>query len=110
MRESLNANNSTVTPVTVPPRVVTGPIAPEFLRLPRPGQLCPHTGMSRSALNDLILPTPRNGNKPPVRSFCLRQKGAKTGIRLVDYASLRDYIRRHAEGVEVAPLESQVVA
>jgi hypothetical protein len=51
--------------------------------------------MSRSALNELILATERNDFKPPVRSFCLRQRGAKTGIRLVDYASLRDYIRAH---------------
>ena len=73
---------------------------PEFLRLPPPGELCPHTGMSRSALNELILPTPRNGNKPPVKSFCLRQKGAKTGIRLVSYDSLAGYIRARGEGGE----------
>jgi hypothetical protein len=48
--------------------------------------------MTRSALNELILPTIRNGNKPSVRSFVLRQKGAKTGIRLLDYGSLRNYI------------------
>lgn len=53
--------------------------------------------MARSALNELILPTARNKNKPPVHSFCLRQHGAKTGIRLIDYASLVDYIRKHPE-------------
>jgi hypothetical protein len=72
---------------------------PEFLRLPKPGQLCPFCGMSRSAINELILPTPRNEFKPPVKSFCLRQKGAKTGIRLVDYESLRSHIRSNAEPV-----------
>ena len=80
-----------------PPPVVSGPVTPEFLRLPKPGLLCQHTGLTRSALNELILPTPRNDGKPPVRSFCLRQRGAKTGIRLVDYASLRNYIRAHEE-------------
>lgn len=70
-------------------------IRPEFLRLPKPGTLCPHTGLTRSALNELILPTPRNDFKPPVRSFCLRQKGKRTGIRLIDYASLVQYIREH---------------
>jgi hypothetical protein len=69
------------------------PLRPEFIRLPKPGHLCPHTGMSRSALNDLILPTENNGNKPPVKSFVLRKRGAKTGIRLIDYASLADHIR-----------------
>jgi hypothetical protein len=55
--------------------------------------------MSRSALNELILPAERNGFKPPVRSFCLRKKGAKTGIRLVDYQSLSSYIRSQVEEV-----------
>jgi hypothetical protein len=66
---------------------------PEFCRLPPPGQRCPLTGMSRSALNELILPSEKNGFKPPVRSFCLRQKGAAKGIRLVDYQSLAAHIR-----------------
>jgi len=48
-------------------------------------------------LNELILPTPRNDFKPPVRSFCLRQRGARTGIRLIDYLSLRTYILAHEE-------------
>ena len=69
----------------------------EFLRLPPVGQRCPVTGMSRAALNGLILPTDANGGKPPVKSFCLRQRGAKTGIRLIDYQSLRQHILAHAE-------------
>lgn len=70
------------------------PNQPEFLRLPSPGQRCPYTGLSRSATNELILPSSKNGNKPPVRSFVLRQPGARTGIRLIDYKSLADHIRR----------------
>jgi len=97
-----HANTSTATPLTaapleIPPRVVATPAQPEFLRLPKPGQLCPFTGLSRSAINELILPTERNASRPPVRSFCLRQRGARTGIRLVDYSSLSDYIRSHAQ-------------
>jgi hypothetical protein len=90
-------NQPTTAPVAIPPRVVTATIEPEFLRLPKPGMLCPYTGLSRSAINEMILPTPRNDFKPPVRSFCLRQRGAKTGIRLVDYRSMAGYIRAHAE-------------
>ena len=66
---------------------------PEFIRLPAPGLKCGFTGMSRSALNELILPSEKNGFKPPVRSFCLRQKGAAKGVRLLDYASLANHIR-----------------
>ncbi len=72
---------------------------PEFLRLPKPGMLCIYTGLTRSAINELILPTERNGFKPPVKSFCIRQRGAKTGIRLVEYASLAAFIRQHEETV-----------
>ncbi|MBI5384256.1 MAG: hypothetical protein HZA90_06170 [Verrucomicrobia bacterium] len=83
--------------MTIPPQVIVAPIQPEFLRLPKPGLLCPFTGMTRSALNELILPTERNSFKPPVRSFVLRQRGAKTGIRLVDYAHLSKFIRQHPQ-------------
>lgn len=65
---------------------------PEFLRLPKPGSLCPHSGLSRSYINSLILPSRLNDFKPPVRSFVIRRPGAKTGVRLIDYASLRRFI------------------
>jgi len=88
--------NMTTDSIQIPPRL-QAPAEPEFLRLPPPGVRCPFTGLSRSALNELILPTKQNGFTPPVRSFCLRKRGAKTGIRLVDYASLKAYIRSNAE-------------
>jgi hypothetical protein len=92
------SNETTTAPLQVPPPNAVQTHPPEFLRLPPPGHLCAWTGLSRSAINELILGTPRNGFKPPVKSFCLRQKGAKTGIRIVSYSSLREYIRQHAEG------------
>jgi hypothetical protein len=93
---------ATTAPVEIPPPNTGQTHTPEFLRLPPPGQRCTWTGLSRSAINELILPTPRNRHKPAVKSFCLRQRGAKTGIRLVDYAGLRAYIRAHAERGEQA--------
>lgn len=71
---------------------------PEFLRLPKPGTLCPLTGLGRSYLNSLILPTEANGNRPPVASICLRQRNAKKGVRLVVYDSLVSHLRAHLEG------------
>jgi hypothetical protein len=88
--------------VEIPPPNEIPAHAPEFLRLPPPGQLCTWTGLSRSAINELILATPRNGFKPPVKSFCLRQKGAQTGIRLVSYESLRSHILANEEKTEGA--------
>lgn len=72
-------------------------IPPLTIRLPKPGTLCPVTGLARSALNELILPCPANDFSPPVKSFSLRRKGARRGIRLVDFQSLESYIRQHAD-------------
>jgi hypothetical protein len=94
---------ATTAPFKIPPRIISAPIEPETIRLPKPGELDPYFGMGRSALNELILPTPRNKFKPPVRSFVLRQRGAKTGIRLIDFASLRTYIRNHEDKPELQP-------
>ena len=69
----------------------------EFLRLPPVGQRCPVTGLSRAALNAWILPTEANGRKPPVKSFVIRQTGAKTGIRLISYPHLRQWIMAHPD-------------
>lgn len=69
----------------------------EFIRLPPPGQKCPITGLTRSYLNLLVLPSEHNGFKPPVRSFTLRRKGCARGVRLVDRADLIRYIREHVE-------------
>lgn len=89
----------TAEPVEIPPSVASAQIRPEFLRLPKGKELCPHTGMARGGLNELILPTERNSNKPPVKSFVLRKRGARTGIRLIDYQSLIAHIRAHPEGL-----------
>lgn len=67
---------------------------PEFIRLPKPGKRCPFTGLTRSGLNNLILPCALNGHRPPVRSVCLRQRGAVRGTRLICYDSLISYLRQ----------------
>lgn len=65
---------------------------PAYIRLPKTGTLCPFTGLSRSKMNELVLACPANNFKPPVKSVCLRQKGAIKGIRLVVFKSLMDYL------------------
>lgn len=69
------------------------PARPEFIRLPKPRTLCPWTGLSRSKLNELILPSPLNGFRPPVRSVSLRNRGQIRAVRLVDFDSLMAYLR-----------------
>ena len=101
--------SATIAPVKIPPRNVLINLADlEFCRLPPNGQRCPETFyLSRAALNELILPSAKNNFSPPVKSFCLRQKGAKTGIRLIDRLSLVSHIRAHAETGQTARTESE---
>ncbi len=85
---------------TNPPAVPLQPETnrPEFLRLPKPGNLCPYTGLSRSYLNNLVLPCKENGFRPPVRSVSLRRPGQTKGVRLVVFDSLMEFLRGHLEG------------
>ena len=65
---------------------------PEWIRLPQPSRRCPHTGLSRSTLNELTIPGPANDNRPPVKSVVLKKRGAMRGIRLISYDSLMAYL------------------
>ena len=68
-------------------------VKPEFVRLPKGGTKCPYTGLSRSKLNQLVLPCKENGFKPPVESKVLRNKGSILGTRLIVFDSLINYLR-----------------
>lgn len=71
----------------------TTPLRPEWLQLPKSSKRCPVSGLSRSKLNELILPCAANGYKPPVTSKSLKAtKWAKRGIRLYNVASLLAWI------------------
>jgi hypothetical protein len=70
-------------------------VEPEYIRLPRPGQRDPYFGLSRSYLNELILPCKANSYRPSVKSAVLRKKGARTGVRLIHLQSLREFIKKH---------------
>ncbi|HEU0011612.1 MAG TPA: hypothetical protein VFT34_17480 [Verrucomicrobiae bacterium] len=69
------------------------PRDPRYIRLPRPGQLCPWSSLNRSKLNRLILPTEENP-KPPVASIVVANHGGnKRGVRLIVLASLLAHLR-----------------
>lgn len=88
--------SSTTVPETSPP--VCGDDAapkelhPEFIRLPKPTEKCPWTGLSRGSMNELIL-----GPNAPVRSVVIKQIGASRGIRLVHFKSLLDHLHTEME-------------
>lgn len=64
----------------------------EWLRVPRPGERCPVSSLSRSTLIELVKPCERNGNKPPVEAKHLKREGTSRGIILINRASLLAYI------------------
>jgi hypothetical protein len=67
---------------------------PEFIRLPKPGDRCRLTGLSRSTLAELTVPCPANGHRPPVKSLVVKKRGATRGIRLINFDSLLDYLHK----------------
>jgi hypothetical protein len=72
------------------------------MRLPQPGQTDPIFALKRSYLNLLVLPCRENVYRPPVKSVILRRKGTRKGVRLIEIASLRAYIRQQFEEAEAA--------
>ena len=84
-------------PETSQPRPIK-PQGPEYIRLPKTGTYCQWTGLSRSKLNQLILPTADNSHSPPVKSCSLKPPGALRGARLILYESLMTYLMEHTEG------------
>ncbi len=70
---------------------------PAYIRLPRAGTRCPLTGLSRTALNELILPSAANGYRPPVRSYSLKRPGQIRGVRLISLPDLLRHIEASAE-------------
>ena len=72
----------------------------EFMRLPPAGQQDPIFGLKRSYLNLLILPCRENGFRPPVKSIVLHRTRGRKGVRLIEIASLRAYIRQQIEAAE----------
>lgn len=87
-------NDYTTNPIST---VAPVKLEPEYLRLPKPGTRDPVFGLSRTVLNELILPCEANKGRPPVKSVVLRKRRARTGIRLIDLASIRAYLQKHVE-------------
>lgn len=94
---------------TIAPLSYAAPVGTpaEFMRLPASGERDPIFGLSRGYLNTLILPTCANGYRPPVVSCVLRQRGARTGVRLINIESLRRFILKHQEPTSIHPAEPE---
>lgn len=64
----------------------------EWLRLPKAGTRCAISGLSRTGLCELTVPSERNNLRPPVRSVLIKKRGAQRGVRLIDKASLLAFL------------------
>jgi hypothetical protein len=56
-------------------------LQPRFVRLPKPGTLCPFTGLSRTQIYLLC-------KEGKVRSHSLKRRGTCRGVRVVEFMSL----------------------
>jgi hypothetical protein len=65
---------------------------PKWIRLPRSGDRCPFSGLTRTAMDQLVRPQACNDFNPPVDSKVVRVKGAKRGAVLISYESLMEYL------------------
>lgn len=65
---------------------------PEFIRMPRPGERCPITGLSRPFLYELI-------KRNEIRTVSLRHRNAARGVRLIAADSLINWIESHGQEV-----------
>jgi len=68
------------------------PDGSRYIRLPRPGERCRYSGLSRTGLSEICVPCAANDFKPQVHSKLLRKKYARRGIRLVHLGSLMEFI------------------
>ena len=67
-------------------------LLPIWIRLPKQGSRCPHTGLSRGVMHRLVAPCKENSFSPPVKSKQILKDGKKRGVRLVDFQSLVTFI------------------
>jgi hypothetical protein len=88
-----NFTRGPISVAAIEPKESEGIQRPEWIRLPRKGTFCPYCGLSRTSLNELILPSVENGYRPPVHSISLRKRGKLRGARLIAYDSLMNYLR-----------------
>lgn len=63
-------------------------LLPEFIRLPKAGELCPVTGLPRTTLIELL----QDAGPEKIKVRHLRKRGASTGISLIPRGELIAYI------------------
>ena len=74
---------------------------PSWIRLPPRGGACPHTGLRRSLMEGLIMPSVLNDFRPPVVSRLVKTHPQnRHGVRLISLESLEAHIASQGSGFE----------
>lgn len=76
-------------PPSPEPAPAGGEIVPLWIRLPRPGEAEPRTGLARGVISRLCA-------EGKVKSVSVKEKGVARGVRLVSLPSLLEYLERLA--------------
>jgi len=91
--ERTGVNASSGQPLRAPKYTVP----PETFRLPPTRERDPYFGLGRSYWNSKILPNRGNNFKPEIKSYVIRKKGSRSGVRLIDFESAKAFIFSHVQ-------------
>lgn len=80
-----NAAQLTCSPVQIPTQSPITATRPEWIRLPKPGTLCPWSGLSRNKLWEVL-------QTDKVRNICLRKDDATPEAMLIHLPTLLTYV------------------
>ena len=69
----------------------------EFLRIPPRGSHCSRTGLSRSVIEQLVVPSKANNFHPPVPAKLLRRPGNTRGVWLIPKRAFIKYLNNLPE-------------
>jgi len=72
------------------------PPTAEYIRLPKPGERCPLTGLSRTSLVEVINERDRESGEFLVLQFTKKRYGKQRGIRMINRASLLAHLDKRA--------------
>ena len=76
---------------------------PEFVRMPKPGCVCPWCGLGRSHLYALA-------KEGKIKTLSLRKRGAARGVRLVKLDSVFAYLAKMEDGLSAGPGDGAAAA
>jgi len=75
----------------------SGDTPAEYIRLPKPGERCPLTGLSRTSLVEVIDERDPESGEPFVLQYTKKRHGKQRGIRMINRASLLAHLEKRAK-------------